>query len=133
MSTITIGEAISSLLRDGLPVRFTAYDGSSAGPRDADIGLELLNERGLSYLLTAPGDLGMARAYVAGDLVPVARAPHRFDGVTGLRADRDRINPRRRGVAGQSVPLVQVQVKDVGLLHRGVHESDPNPIPDVGM
>ncbi|WP_121256469.1 class I SAM-dependent methyltransferase [Nocardioides ferulae] len=66
--TISIGEAVESLLRDGLPVRFTAYDGSSAGPPDASIGLELRHQRGLAYLLTAPGDLGMARAYVSGDL-----------------------------------------------------------------
>ena len=66
--TMSIGEAVESLLRDGLPVRFTAYDGSSAGPPDASIGLELRSQRGLAYLLTAPGDLGMARAYVAGDL-----------------------------------------------------------------
>jgi cyclopropane-fatty-acyl-phospholipid synthase len=69
MSTMSISEAVDTLLRDGIPVRFTAYDGSSAGPPDATLGLELRNERGLSYLLTAPGDLGMARAYVAGDLV----------------------------------------------------------------
>jgi len=68
MSSLKIGDAFASLLRDGMPVRFTAYDGSSAGPQDADIELELLNERGLSYILTAPGDLGMARAYVQGDL-----------------------------------------------------------------
>lgn len=68
MSTMRIGDAFGSLLRDGMPVRFTAYDGSEAGPRDADIHLELLTERGLSYMLTAPGDLGMARAYVQGDL-----------------------------------------------------------------
>jgi cyclopropane-fatty-acyl-phospholipid synthase len=67
--TLAIGDVVADLLRDGMPVRFTAYDGSSAGPADAEIGLELLNERGLSYLLTAPGDLGLARAYVAGDLV----------------------------------------------------------------
>jgi cyclopropane-fatty-acyl-phospholipid synthase len=67
--TIRIGEAVAGLLRDGMPVRFSAYDGSSAGPPDSDIELELLNQRGLAYLLTAPGDLGMARAYVAGDLV----------------------------------------------------------------
>ncbi len=67
--TTSIGDAVTSLLRDGMPVRFTAYDGSAAGPPDADIGLELLNQRGLAYLLTAPGDLGMARAYVAGDLL----------------------------------------------------------------
>ncbi len=66
---LKIGEAVSSLLRDGMPVRFTAYDGSSAGPADAPIGLELVNQRGLAYLLTAPGDLGMARAYVSGDLL----------------------------------------------------------------
>ena len=42
---------------------------SQAGPLDQPYGLELLNERGLSYIMTAPGDLGLARAYVAGDLV----------------------------------------------------------------
>jgi cyclopropane-fatty-acyl-phospholipid synthase len=67
--TVTIGEAISRLLPEGVPFRFTAYDGSSAGPDDAPVALHLCNERGLSYLLTAPGDLGLARAYVAGDLV----------------------------------------------------------------
>ena len=64
-----IAEAIADLLRDELPVRLTAYDGSSAGPPDAEFGLELATQRGLSYMLTAPGDLGMARAYVSGDLI----------------------------------------------------------------
>jgi cyclopropane-fatty-acyl-phospholipid synthase len=64
-----IGDAIDSLMREGLPVRFTAYDGSSAGPQDSEIGLELTSPRGLAYLMTAPGDLGMARAYVSGDLI----------------------------------------------------------------
>ena len=64
----TIGEAVGTLLRDGMPLRFTAYDGSSSGPEDAEFGLHLRNERGLSYIMTAPGDLGLARAYVAGDM-----------------------------------------------------------------
>ncbi len=64
-----ISDGIEALLEGGMPVRFTAYDGSAAGPDESDIGLELLNQRGLSYILTAPGDLGFARAYVAGDLV----------------------------------------------------------------
>ncbi|MBC2962032.1 class I SAM-dependent methyltransferase [Nocardioides deserti] len=51
-----------------MPVRFEAYDGSAAGPRDAGIRLVLTNPRGLAYIMTAPGDLGMARAYVSGDL-----------------------------------------------------------------
>jgi cyclopropane-fatty-acyl-phospholipid synthase len=64
---ITIGEAVSTLVPD-MPFRFTAYDGSAVGPKDAPIALHLRNERGLAYLLTAPGDLGLARAYVSGDL-----------------------------------------------------------------
>ena len=66
--SITIGDAIDRLMHHGMPLRFTAYDGSSTGPADSPISLHLRNERGLSYLLTAPGDLGMARAYVSGDI-----------------------------------------------------------------
>ncbi|HET6152163.1 MAG TPA: cyclopropane-fatty-acyl-phospholipid synthase family protein [Marmoricola sp.] len=66
--TTTIADAFSALLIGDIPFRFTAYDGSSAGPADAPYGLHLKNERGLSYLVTAPGDLGLARAYVMGDL-----------------------------------------------------------------
>ncbi len=66
---MTIAGLLDSFLRGGLPVRFSAYDGSEAGPSDTQIHLELCNARGLSYLLTAPGDLGFARAYVSGDLL----------------------------------------------------------------
>jgi cyclopropane-fatty-acyl-phospholipid synthase len=66
--TMRIADAISRLIPRGVPFYFTAYDGSTAGSPDAGVHLELLNERGLSYLLTAPGDLGLARAYVAGDI-----------------------------------------------------------------
>jgi len=65
---ITIGEAVSRLMPDGVPFRMTAYDGSAVGPEDAPIVLHLRTQRGLAYLLTAPGDLGVARAYVMGDL-----------------------------------------------------------------
>lgn len=64
----TIADAFDRLMKDGLPFRFSAYDGSCAGPENASIHMRLLNERGLSYLMTAPGDLGFARAYVSGDL-----------------------------------------------------------------
>ena len=67
-SRLSIGDAMDRLVRGGLPLHFTAYDGSSAGPPDADVGMQLRTERGLAYLMTAPGDLGMVRAYVSGDL-----------------------------------------------------------------
>jgi cyclopropane-fatty-acyl-phospholipid synthase len=69
MTTIKIADAFDQLLKEPLPLRFTAYDGSASGPEDAPYGFELRNERGLAYLMTAPGDLGLGRAYVTGDLV----------------------------------------------------------------
>src|ERR1700756_2954107 len=50
------------------PLKFTAYDGSTAGSEDAVLGLNLCSPRGATYLATAPGELGLARAYVSGDL-----------------------------------------------------------------
>jgi cyclopropane-fatty-acyl-phospholipid synthase len=69
-SRIPIAGAIEGLLQEELPLRITAYDGSSTGPEDAPVGFDLLTERGLSYILTAPLDLdlGLGRAYVSGDL-----------------------------------------------------------------
>jgi cyclopropane-fatty-acyl-phospholipid synthase len=90
--TLTIGEAVGRLMTDDLPFRFTAYDGSSLGPDDATITLHLRNERGLSYLLTAPGDLGLARAYVSGDLV--LEGAHPGDPYPALQVLSDRLRPR---------------------------------------
>ncbi|MBE7187589.1 cyclopropane-fatty-acyl-phospholipid synthase family protein [Jatrophihabitans endophyticus] len=63
IDAVTVGQA---------PMRIEAYDGSVVPGRGdnsaSDIVLRLNNERGLRYLLTAPGDLGLARAYVTGDL-----------------------------------------------------------------
>lgn len=65
---LTLAQILETVTGGELPVRFTAYDGSSAGPADAPYGLRLTSTRGTTYLATAPGDLGMARAYVSGDL-----------------------------------------------------------------
>src|SRR3546814_14891487 len=76
-----------------LPLRFTAYDGSTAGPEDADYGLHLKSTRGTTYLATAPGDLGMARAYVSGDLE--AEGVHPGDPYEILRIMGDELHLKR--------------------------------------
>ena len=62
---------LAALLRDGagidLPVRLRMWDGSETGPRDGPV-LIIRNRRALRRLLWAPGELGLARAYVTGDL-----------------------------------------------------------------
>ncbi|MFS8522004.1 MAG: class I SAM-dependent methyltransferase, partial [Micromonosporaceae bacterium] len=50
------------------PVRFQGFDGSVAGPADAPVTVEIRSPRALSYLATSPGDVGLARAYIMGDL-----------------------------------------------------------------
>ncbi|WAL69807.1 cyclopropane-fatty-acyl-phospholipid synthase [Amycolatopsis cynarae] len=44
------------------------WDGSEAGPPDAPVRLVLRRRRALRRLLWAPSELGLARAYVSGDL-----------------------------------------------------------------
>ncbi len=65
---LTLAEILELMAGGRLPLRFTAYDGSSAGPEDAPFGIELTSPRGTTYLATARGDLGLARAYIAGDI-----------------------------------------------------------------
>lgn len=89
---------IVDLLTDGrFPVRFTAYDGSATGPPDSEIGVHLATPRGATYLFTAPGDLGMARAYIAGDLR--ASGVHPGDPYPAMRVMADKLHFRRPTVA----------------------------------
>jgi cyclopropane-fatty-acyl-phospholipid synthase len=88
---------IADTLSDGpFPFRLTAYDGSSTGPLDAP-GLDLISHRALSYILTAPGDLGLVRAYVAGDLNFIG--VHSADPYEFLRLMDDELHLRRPSAA----------------------------------
>ncbi|GAA2265996.1 cyclopropane-fatty-acyl-phospholipid synthase family protein [Streptomyces amakusaensis] len=50
-----------------LPVRIRAWDGSDTGPTDAPLVI-LRSPQALRRLLWQPGELGLAEAYIAGDL-----------------------------------------------------------------
>lgn len=65
---MTVAQIIESVTTPPLPIRITAFDGSATGPAGAEFGLRVENPRGLSRLLTAPNELGAARAYISGDL-----------------------------------------------------------------
>ncbi|MDJ0359389.1 class I SAM-dependent methyltransferase [Rhodococcus sp. H29-C3] len=90
---LTISEILELLSDGNIPLRFSAYDGSAAGPEDARLGLKLKSPRGTTYLATAPGDLGMARAYVSGDLE--AQGVHPGDPYELLRVMGDELHFRR--------------------------------------
>ncbi len=68
---MTVARRLAELVRDGagveLPVRIRAWDGTEAGPADGPV-LVINNRRALRRLLWAPGEMGLARAYVTGDV-----------------------------------------------------------------
>ncbi len=63
-----VAELVRLVTQDPLPFRLVAYDGTDVGPSDAPIRLRLTSREGLVQLLTAPGDLGLVRAYLTGTL-----------------------------------------------------------------
>ena len=93
LSMAEIFEAVS----DGPgALRFTAFDGSAAGPADAAHGLRLRTPRGAAYLATAPSDLGLARAYVSGDLDIVGAHPaNPYPVIAAMARVRFRVPPPR--------------------------------------
>ncbi|MBL3669653.1 class I SAM-dependent methyltransferase [Streptomyces sp. M2CJ-2] len=58
---------VEQLLGTPVPLRIRAWDGSQAGPPGAPT-LVVRNRRAVRHLLWKPGELGLARAWVTGDL-----------------------------------------------------------------
>jgi cyclopropane-fatty-acyl-phospholipid synthase len=92
------------------PLKFTAYDGSSAGNDDAELGLDLRSSRGVTYLATAPGELGLARAYISGDLNTYG--VHPGDPYELLKTLTDRVQFRR-----PSARVLANVVRSIGVEH----------------
>jgi cyclopropane-fatty-acyl-phospholipid synthase len=66
-AALRLKSLLEQLLEAELPIRIRAWDGSAAGPPDAP-ALVVRNRRAVRRLLWKPGELGLARAWVAGDL-----------------------------------------------------------------
>ncbi|MEV7754228.1 cyclopropane-fatty-acyl-phospholipid synthase family protein [Streptomyces griseofuscus] len=71
-----------------LPVRLRAWDGSQAGPPGAPT-LVVRNRRALRRILFKPGELGLARAWVSGDLAIEGDLYTALDAMSGLIWERD--------------------------------------------
>jgi cyclopropane-fatty-acyl-phospholipid synthase len=63
-----IAEKVSAMFDDAVPIKFAAFDGSTAGNPEAANVLEIKSPLALRYILSHPGDLGMARAYITSHL-----------------------------------------------------------------
>nr|WP_239144271.1 cyclopropane-fatty-acyl-phospholipid synthase family protein [Streptomyces sp. SID14515] len=110
---------IERFLGGALPVRVRMWDGSETGPRDAPT-VHVRTRRALRRLLWEPGELGLAEAYITGDIDLDA------DLGDGLRAMRRAV--RERGLTAPA-PALADRVKAAGLaLRLGVVGLRP-PVP----
>jgi cyclopropane-fatty-acyl-phospholipid synthase len=63
-----VAEVIAGVVGTDIPIRVIAYDGSKAGPDSSEVTLRIVSPRAMARLATAPGTLGLARAYVEGEI-----------------------------------------------------------------
>ncbi|MBI2709886.1 MAG: class I SAM-dependent methyltransferase [Actinobacteria bacterium] len=114
--SVSIAAALAPLLRrmlgEPLPLRIDFWDGSSAGPDAAPCRVAVRRPMALRRMMWAPGELGLVRAYVAGDLDLVE------GDVFSLLAARDAIGVRDDHVevglgAGDIAGLVRALGRDM--------------------
>src|SRR5215468_9972755 len=65
---MTLAEVFEAIAGPDAPVEFHAYDGSMAGTPGSPVKVTVRSPIAVSYLAQAPGELGLARAYVSGHL-----------------------------------------------------------------
>ena len=71
---MTLAQAFELIVPAERGVGFRAYDGSTAGPADAVVTLDIRTPRAVEYLASSPNQLGLARAYVTGDMEIIGSA-----------------------------------------------------------
>jgi cyclopropane-fatty-acyl-phospholipid synthase len=108
-----VADVLAPLLRtvlgDPLPVRFECWDASAIGPSDGPGLVRFQSPDALRRVLWAPGDLGLARAYVTGDLAVVG------DLFAVLRRLGTALPGSRRSALSQLAPALRAALR-LGLL-----------------
>jgi cyclopropane-fatty-acyl-phospholipid synthase len=65
---MALAEVFEAFVGHEAPVEFAAYDGSHAGALGSEVKVTVRSPVAVAYLAQAPGALGLARAYVSGQL-----------------------------------------------------------------
>ncbi len=65
---MALAEVFESFVGPDAPLEFAAYDGSHAGAAGSPVKMTVRSPAAVAYLAQAPGALGLARAYVSGQL-----------------------------------------------------------------
>ncbi len=113
------------LLGFPLPVRVRAWDGSEAGPPGGPV-LVIRHRRALRRLLWRPGELGLARAWVAGEIDVDGDLYTALDLLAGIVWERGADS----GPAGHPLRDPRLRAAARGLLQIGGYLPPPPPPPE---
>lgn len=115
------------------PARFEFWDGTSWGPTDTDAIIRIRSVEALRQLLWAPGELGVGRAFVAGDIdidgdlfhAILALRPAASNLRAGLRAlPRTAIAAWHLGALGRPSPPPPEEVHPRGRRHSAGRDAE---------
>ena len=122
-----LSRLVRNLLGGQVPVRFELWDGSAIGPENGVGTIHVRSPDALRRILWAPGELGVGRAYVAGDieiqgdLIAMIAALHAVaprDLRVGLRAVPAAFGAAyRAGAIGLPLPAPPEEARVGGLRH----------------
>jgi cyclopropane-fatty-acyl-phospholipid synthase len=130
-----LAPVVRAVVGPDAPVRFEFWDGSGLGPTDGIGTLRIRTADAVRRILWAPGELGLARAYVSGeltiegDLYGLLRALHdatpRDLRQIGLRALPAVAGAARRlGVLGPPPPAPAEECRPGGRLHSPARDAE---------
>ncbi|RSS07284.1 cyclopropane-fatty-acyl-phospholipid synthase family protein [Streptomyces sp. WAC00469] len=109
-AALRLATLLEQLMGSPLPVRLRAWDGSESGPPATPV-LVVRNRRALRRLLFKPGELGLARAWVSGDLTVEGDLYTALDLLAGLVWERE---DGARGIARRlRTPKARAAVRDL--------------------
>ncbi|MFP4514105.1 MAG: class I SAM-dependent methyltransferase [Acidimicrobiales bacterium] len=124
-----LGPLVETMVGSSAPVRIEFWDQSSLGPDDAQTTMVIRSPDAIRRIMWAPGELGLARAYVCGD-IDIAAGHDLIEGLRSLRAaapERPMFSPRilretasaarTLGVVGKPLPPPPEEASPRGVLH----------------
>ena len=125
---------IAALVDPKAPIRFGFWDGSAVGPDDAVGTLRFLSPDALRRIVWAPGELGVARAFVSGDLsiegdIFLVLAALRYGAPKGLRSIDVRTlsimfrAAGRLGAIGVPLPPPPEESRPAGRIHSPARDA----------
>jgi cyclopropane-fatty-acyl-phospholipid synthase len=122
MALVALARLLADLLGPDAPLAVSAYDGSHAGPPDAVATVRVVRPEAVARFLTAPNDLGLGRAYVAGDieLEGDLYAGYRIVALNPPRLDPVRLAQLLKAV-GRGALRRPPALAEEAQLHGGVH------------